>query len=63
MGNGLSCLSKREILILRLITAGENNKQLEIAGITVEFHVSNIFRKLNLKSRIQATVCGARNGL
>jgi ATP/maltotriose-dependent transcriptional regulator MalT len=51
-------LTQREAEILALIALGLSNreiaKRLVISGKTVEHHVSNIFDKLNLRSRAEA---------
>lgn len=52
-------LSAREIQVIRLIAAGESNRQIAAALViserTVERHVSNIFGKLGITSRAAAT--------
>jgi len=54
-----SVLSTREIQVIRLIAAGESNRQIAAALViserTVERHVSNIFGKLGITSRAAAT--------
>ena len=44
--------------ILRMVAAGytsaEIGKRLEISGLTVNTHVKNIYRKLQVRSRAQA---------
>jgi LuxR family transcriptional regulator, maltose regulon positive regulatory protein len=51
-------LSKREIEILKLIEAGLSNRQIAerllISSNTTKSHLSNIFQKLNAKTRTQA---------
>lgn len=60
-------LSAREVEVLRLVAAGETNR--EIAGDlflsekTVERHLSNIFGKVGLSSRSAATAWAFRHGL
>ena len=60
-------LSAREVEVLRLVAAGETNR--EIAGDlflsekTVERHLSNIFGKVGLSSRSAATAWAFRQGL
>jgi LuxR family maltose regulon positive regulatory protein len=54
-------LSERELVILRMVAAGKSNQQiggeLFLAVGTVKRHVSNIFGKMNVRSR---TECVAR---
>ncbi len=63
----LAYLTRREVEILRLAAEGRTNKQ--IAGTlwvtlhTVKFHLSNIYRKLNVASRAEATRWAERHGL
>lgn len=51
-------LTRREVEVLRLMTAGAGNReiaeQLVISQTTVKTHVSRILRKLNVSSRTQA---------
>ena len=51
-------LSKRELEIARLLVQGKSNKEIaHILGITehtVEYHLSNIYRKLGVRSRSEA---------
>ena len=60
-------LTPRETEILGLIATGKSNK--EIASIisttegTVKIHVSNLFRKLGVRDRTQATTIAVRRGL
>jgi DNA-binding NarL/FixJ family response regulator len=62
-----SSLTNREIQVLRLVAQGHPNKwiarNLEIAEATVETHLCNIYRKLDVQSRIQAMLCATRAGL
>jgi DNA-binding CsgD family transcriptional regulator len=52
-------LTPRELQVLRLITAGKTNKaiatELSLSERTIDRHVSNILRKLNVPSRAAAT--------
>jgi DNA-binding NarL/FixJ family response regulator len=52
-------LTRREMQVLRLMTAGRTNKaiasELFISERTVDRHVSNIFAKLDVSSRTAAT--------
>ncbi|MFN8491037.1 MAG: response regulator transcription factor [Caldilineaceae bacterium] len=49
-------LTKRELTVLRLVVKGLNNREiaqaLTITERTVEFHISNLFQKLNMSSRV-----------
>jgi DNA-binding NarL/FixJ family response regulator len=60
-------LTERELSILRLVAEGLSN--LDIAGKlyvteqTVKFHLSNIYRKLGVGNRTEATRYAYRNGL
>jgi DNA-binding NarL/FixJ family response regulator len=59
-------LCDREKEILRLATTGMTSKEiacaLNISGLTVNSHFSNIFRKLNVQSRIEAVMVALRKG-
>lgn len=61
----LSCLTKREMEIAKLIAKGYSNKalakELDIAERTVKAHLSSIFDKLNVKDRLQLVVFMSRN--
>jgi DNA-binding NarL/FixJ family response regulator len=52
-------LTPRELEVLRLVAAGNSNKgiaaELSLSVKTIERHVSNIFRKLDVSSRVGAT--------
>jgi DNA-binding NarL/FixJ family response regulator len=60
-------LTSRELDVLRLVAAGEPNKQiateLDISERTARTHVSRILRKLRLSSRTQAALWAVREGL
>ncbi len=62
-GNGLS---PRESEVLRLIASGASNGQiaadLGLSINTVERHVSNVYRKLDVASRAEATALAIRRG-
>jgi DNA-binding NarL/FixJ family response regulator len=63
----ISELTSRELDVLRLVAAGEPNKQiaaeLAISERTARTHVSRILRKLHLSSRTQAALWAVREGL
>jgi DNA-binding NarL/FixJ family response regulator len=60
-------LSSREIDVLRLIAAGNANKeiaaQLSIAEETVKTHVTSILAKLGANDRTHAVTIGLRRGI
>jgi len=60
-------LSERELEVLRLIVGGADNaaigRELSLSKHTVKQHVTNIFEKLSVQSRVQAAVYAVRNGL
>jgi len=64
----ISNLSKREQEVVSFLLKGKSNKQialqLGIAESTVEFHLSNIYNKLDVKSRTEAILkIGKSTGL
>jgi DNA-binding NarL/FixJ family response regulator len=60
-------LSSREIEVLRLIAAGNSNKeiagQLFIGEATVKSHVTNILSKLSANDRAHAVTIGLKRGI
>ncbi len=60
-------LTKRELEVLRLLSAGETNRQiaesLVLSVRTVDRHVSNIYAKLGVSSRAAATGYAHAHGL
>jgi DNA-binding CsgD family transcriptional regulator/N-acetylneuraminic acid mutarotase len=60
-------LSEREIEILRLVATGRSNKEiaaaLSISPNTVKVHLRNIFSKIDVLSRTEATLYAIKNGL
>jgi len=60
-------LSEREIEVLRLVAAGNANKeiaaQLELAEDTVKRHVTNILSKLRANDRTHAVAIGLKRGI
>src|SRR6476469_9339926 len=67
MSNEISQISEREREILRLVATGATNQQiayqLNISINTVKVHLRNIFGKIGVTSRTEATVFAVRNGL
>ena len=65
--DGAENLTSREVEVLRLLGAGETNKgiaaTLGITERTARTHVSHILAKLGLRSRTQAALWAAREGL
>jgi two-component system nitrate/nitrite response regulator NarL len=53
--------------VLRATARGLSNKEiareLELAEVTVKFHLSAIFRKMNVRSRIEAAMHATRAGV
>jgi two-component system response regulator DevR len=60
-------LTRRELEILRLVAEGHSNSQLArmlwVTEQTVKFHLSNIYRKLNVSNRTEASRWAQLNGL
>jgi len=60
-------LSEREQEILRRVATGASNKeialQLRISPNTVKVHLRNIFVKIDVLSRTEATIYAIRHGL
>ncbi len=59
--------SEREKQVIDLLILGKSNKQIALAlGISVravEFHLSNIYTKLNVSSRTEAALKLSKTGL
>ncbi len=62
-----SLLTPRQLAVLRLVAAGQSNRQiadsLGITERTVKFHVTAIFNKLGADNRAQAVALAGRRGL
>ncbi len=60
-------LTERELEVLRLVTEGCTNKEiahrLQIVERTVQFHVHNILRKLDVASRVEIAVWARNQGI
>ena len=65
--NPFSELTERELEVLRLVAAGQTNKDiaasLVISEKTVKSHISNILGKLHLADRTQAAVYAWQTGV
>jgi DNA-binding NarL/FixJ family response regulator len=65
--DALAELTRREAEILRLVAEGHSNSQLArmlwVTEQTVKFHLSNIYRKLNVSNRTEASRWAQLNGL
>jgi DNA-binding NarL/FixJ family response regulator len=57
-------LTHREIEILKIIASGKSNNEIAnhlcISPHTVRTHVANIYAKINVPNRVQATLCAAK---
>ena len=60
-------LTRRELEILRLVAEGHSNAQLArmlwVTEQTVKFHLSNIYRKLDVANRTEASRWAQLHGL
>jgi DNA-binding CsgD family transcriptional regulator len=60
-------LTRRELEILTLVAEGRSNSQvaqvLWVTEQTVKFHLSNIYRKLDVSNRTEASRWAMVNGL
>lgn len=63
----IPALTEREIEVLQLTAQGLANKQialrLGISEHTIKFHLSSLYSKLGVSSRMEAVRAGARRGL
>jgi len=63
----LAGLTQREIEILRAVAAGLSNKEIArelwVSVQTVKFHLTNIYRKLEITNRTEAAQWALRRGL
>lgn len=60
-------LTRRELQVLHSLATGETNREigteLRMTERTVEFHISNILRKLDAKSRVEAAMKAKEQGI
>ena len=65
--DGSHGLTRRELQVLRLVSAGKTNAaiaaELFLSERTIERHLSNIFTKLDLSTRAAATAWAYEHGL
>jgi DNA-binding NarL/FixJ family response regulator len=65
--NAAADLTRREVEILQLVAEGHSNSQLArmlwVTEQTVKFHLSNIYRKLNVSNRTEASRWAQLHGL
>ena len=64
---GTEDLTRRELEILRHVAEGRSNQQvgrtLWVTEQTVKFHLTNIYRKLGMSNRTEASLWAQRHGL
>ena len=67
VADGSPALTVREIEVLRLIAAGRSNREisaiLTVSIRTVERHIENLYRKIDARSRADATAYAFRHGI
>jgi DNA-binding CsgD family transcriptional regulator len=66
IGTDVSCLTRRELEVLRLLAQGHSNSELadllHIGEGTVKTHVARILAKLGVRDRVQAVVLAYETG-
>ena len=59
-------MTRRELEILKLVAEGHSNaalaRMLWVTEQTVKFHLSNVYRKLDVTNRTEASRWAQRNG-
>ncbi|MDZ8117798.1 response regulator transcription factor [Pontiella agarivorans] len=64
---GQASLTPRELEVLKLIVAGNSNKEimgeLDLSASTVRVHVSNVLEKLGVLDRTQAAIAAVKRGI
>jgi len=65
--DAVAALTKRELEILQLVAEGHSNSQLArilwVTEQTVKFHLSNIYRKIDVANRTEASRWAQVHGL
>ena len=65
--SSLKTLTRREFEILQLVAEGHTNgvmaSMLWVTEQTIKFHLSNVYRKLNVSNRTEASRWAQVNGL
>ena len=60
-------LTRREVEVLQLVSSGMTNRAvaraLWVTSETVKFHLSNVYRKLGVGNRVEATEWAHENGV
>ena len=60
-------LTPREIQVLKLVSEGLTSSKIadkmDLRDSTVNYHLCNVYRKLEVHSRLQAVIAGVRLGL
>jgi DNA-binding CsgD family transcriptional regulator len=60
-------LTRREVEVLRLVASGESNRAvarlLWVTDETVKFHLSNVYRRLSVRNRAEASEWARAQGL
>ena len=63
----LSDLTPREVEILQLLLAGRTNKaiaaEIRVSEKTVEFHLSHIYTKIGMRTRMLAGLWAMQHGI
>jgi len=63
----LSDLTQRELQILHLVLAGQTNKsiaaELYVCEKTIEFHLSHIYTKIDVHTRLMAGIWALQQGM
>lgn len=66
-GRNPFCLTDRELAVLALVSQGKTNEdvahELFVSTKTVKFHLSGIFRKLQVRNRTEAAALAISHGL